>query len=150
MTFEEKIGGDPDSYIKCKEVEQNQHGTEFCIIYFDDGRWYLRKFGKVTRTPKEIENDQIDINSELGLDNYTMANEEFPDPFGTCCFVNDTTIFIGVFHNYTRTHYHFFWDCTKRAIQGEIGSMVIDCNLKNFPYKCFFSETRQEVYLFYR
>ena len=48
MTFEECIGG-KDSYIKLKEVEQNSAGNEYAIIYNDDGVWYMRTFGKVSR-----------------------------------------------------------------------------------------------------
>ena len=29
-------------------------------------------------------------------------------------------------------------------------SHVIDCNLKNFPYKSFYSEENDEIYTFYR
>ena len=47
MTFEEKIGGGPNSYIKLKEVQQNASGTEFALVYFDDGKFYLRNFKKM-------------------------------------------------------------------------------------------------------
>ena len=55
-----------------------------------------------------------------------------------------------MFYNYTRTHYHFIWNTETRSLKGEIGKTVLDCNLKNFPWKCFYSETREEIYLFYR
>lgn len=50
MTFEEKIGGKAGQYIKLKEVEQNSKGTKYAVVYNDDGVFYLRTFGKVTRT----------------------------------------------------------------------------------------------------
>jgi len=50
MTFEEKIGGGQDSYIKLKEVEQNSKGNKYAIVYFDDGNFRLRSFGKSSRT----------------------------------------------------------------------------------------------------
>ena len=80
------------------------------MIYFDDGKWFLRTFDKERRTREQIEHNEVNINDILNIDSYTMANEEFPDPFGSCCFVDDKTIFLSVFHNYTRTHYHFIWD----------------------------------------
>ena len=44
MTFEEKIGGKKDSYIKLKEVEQNQKGDRYAICYMDDGVFKIRTF----------------------------------------------------------------------------------------------------------
>lgn len=54
MTFEEKIGGLPEQYIKLKEVEQSSDGKKYAIVYNDDGVFYLRTFFKVTRTEDEI------------------------------------------------------------------------------------------------
>lgn len=45
MTMEEMVGGEPDSYIKLKEVMQNKEGTQFAIAYLDDGNFKLRTFG---------------------------------------------------------------------------------------------------------
>jgi len=49
-TFEERVGGGPDSYIKLKEVEQSSNGKKFAVCYNDDGIFYLRTFNKETRT----------------------------------------------------------------------------------------------------
>jgi predicted alpha/beta superfamily hydrolase len=49
LTFEEKIGG-PDSYIKVKEVVQNPTGQQYAVVYFDDGQFFMRIFGKEQRT----------------------------------------------------------------------------------------------------
>ena len=46
LSFEEKVGGKPDSYIKVKEVEQNFAGNHYAIVYIDDGNFRLRTFGK--------------------------------------------------------------------------------------------------------
>ena len=54
MTFEEKVGGGDDQYIKLKEVEQSSDGKKYAICYNDDGKFYLRTFAKVTRTEDEI------------------------------------------------------------------------------------------------
>ena len=74
MTFEEKIGGGEDQYIKMKEVEQASDGKKYAIVYNDDGKFYMRTFFKVTRTEDEIKADELDINKLLGLDNHTMCN----------------------------------------------------------------------------
>ena len=54
MTFEEKIGGDANDYIKLKEVEQNHNGSKFAIVYFNDGYFKLRNFEKTSRSEQEI------------------------------------------------------------------------------------------------
>ena len=63
---------------------------------------------------KEIEANELKINEEFGLDNYTMPNNDFPDPYMTCCFISDDEIFVNFFHNYTKTHCHFVWNHVKR------------------------------------
>lgn len=50
LSFEEKIGGSPDDYIKLKECEQSFDGKKYAFIYNNDGRWFVRTFGKQTRT----------------------------------------------------------------------------------------------------
>lgn len=45
-TFEERIGGHTDAYIKLKEVEQSSNGKKYAIVYNDDGIFYLRTFTK--------------------------------------------------------------------------------------------------------
>ena len=52
LCFEELIGGDPNQYIKANEVIQNEDGTQYAIVYNDDGRFRLRTFGKKMRTKK--------------------------------------------------------------------------------------------------
>lgn len=54
LTFEEKYGGQADSYIKLKEVEQNSNGSMFACAYVDDGKFRVRTFGKARRTEREI------------------------------------------------------------------------------------------------
>ena len=44
--FEEKVGGDPDQYIKMKELAQNEVGDKYALVYFDDGKFRLRTFGR--------------------------------------------------------------------------------------------------------
>ena len=150
LTFEERIGGEESDYIKMKEVEQNSKGDKYAFVYFNDGKWMLRNFGKVKRTDEEIKQNELDINQLVGIDDWTMANQDFPDPYIVCCFVTDEKVFIGFFHNFTLTHYHFIYDIEKREVVGEIVQTKMDCNKKNFPYKSFYNEDLNEIYLFYR
>lgn len=90
-----------------KDVEQNLSSTRFAAAYNDDGVFKLRSFGRATRTPKEQQMTDLNINEFLGIDANTMAIENLPDPFITCCFISDDIVFINLFYNYSKTHYHF-------------------------------------------
>ena len=79
-----------------------------------------------------------------------MAIEGFGDPFIVCCFISDSLVFVALYHNFSDTHYHFVYDIEKRAIHGETYSFKMYRNKKNFPYKSFYNEDLNEVYLFYR
>lgn len=99
----------------------------------------------------------------FGLDNYTIPNDQFSDPFITCCFISDSQIFVNFYHNHSTTHYHFIWDLKYKCV---IGSPVfndkgqrladapitrkIESNLKNFPNECFYHKLKNRVYSFYR
>lgn len=79
-----------------------------------------------------------------------MAISGFPDPYITCCFVDDELIFVNLFYNYTLTHYHFIYNIETKQVVGEIVKFNLDCSKKNFPYKCFYNDEKHEVYSFYR
>lgn len=120
LEFEEKVGGDPNDYIKIKEVEQNSSGTKFATVYFNDGKFRLRTFGTKNRTKAEIESNELNINDLLDLKDFTMAISGFPDPYINCCWVGDDRIFVSLFYNYDLTHYHFIWNVNDRRIDGRI------------------------------
>jgi hypothetical protein len=107
IQFEEKISG---NYIKLKDVESNAKSTKFAVVFNDDGVFKLRTFGRDTRSEEEIKDSEINLNELIGIDDKTMAVSNFPDPFITCCFVNETTLFINLFYNFDCTHYHFYYD----------------------------------------
>ena len=169
----EKEIKDPDGffkgrepYIKLKEVKQNSKGEKFAYTYLDDGRYRLRTFSEDDfeemaeaekageprdgRLKEQIMADELDINKELNLDFNTMPINNFPDPFITCCFVNDYIIFVNLFHNSDLTHYHFFYDKKTRNISQVTKIKIEDCNSKNFPYDCFYNSEFNEIYSFYR
>lgn len=79
-----------------------------------------------------------------------MCNSSFPEPFATCTFINHDRIFVDVFYNHTPTHYHFIYNLVDRAVEGEVQSRPLQCTKKNFPYKCFYNDERDEIYSFYR
>ena len=116
MTFDEKIGGNKDNYIKLKEVEQNSTGNHFAIVYLDDGKFRLRTFGEKQRLQEEIQQNELDINSILGIDTNTMPIDDFPEPFISCTFINNELIFVNLFHTSTLTHHHFFYNYNRRKI----------------------------------
>lgn len=149
-TFEEMIGGKEDSYIRAKEVEQNSTGKKYAIVFIDDGKFFLRVFTKVARPLEVCEQEDFDINKALGLDNFTMPIQGFPDPFITCSFITDDRIAVQLFYNYSQVHYHFTYDHSKHEIEGRYISEKMDCNRMNFPYKSFFNPEDNVIYCFYR
>ena len=114
LTFEEKIGGASTDYIKLKEIEQNSAGNRFGAAYNNDGNFRVRTFGVVNRTEDEIKANELDVNALVGIDNWTMAIQGFPDPYINLVFVTDDIVFVCLFHNYTCTHYHFNYDMVKK------------------------------------
>jgi hypothetical protein len=85
-------------------------------VYNNDGRFFLRTFGSKTRTEKEILNDEVDINEILKIDSYTMCNKDFSDPFATVCMISHVLVFVSVFYNHSRTHYHFMYDVASKQV----------------------------------
>lgn len=93
---------------------------------------------------------ELNFNDRLQLDNSSMPNQGFDDPYITATFCNNNLcIFVNLFHNSSLTHYHFIYEiesdemcCIQKYYMG--GSE------KNFPYKCFFNEDDQMIYSFYR
>ena len=150
QTFEEKIGGLDESYIKLKEVEQNETGTFFAIAYADDGYFRLRTFGETARaTVEEIASDELDINMALNLDNFMMPIDNFPDPFINCCFVTNELIYANLYHNFTTTHHSFVYNHVSKQVSSH-QAVKMNSNIQNFPWKCFYSKSENEVFSFYR
>lgn len=110
----------------------------------------MRNFETENRTQDQIQSNELDINELLGIDNWTMAVQGFPDPFIVSCFISDTILFIALYYNYTDTHYHFMYNLLKRQVVGKIVDFKLDSNQKNFPYKSFYNDVLNEIYVFYR
>jgi hypothetical protein len=112
LEFKEVFKG---RYIKMKDVEQNLSATKFAVCYNDDGVFRLRTFGRDTRTQEEIDKTDINLNDLLGIDDWTMAVTNFPDPFITCCFLGNDLLFVALFYTYKCQHFHFFYNFEERT-----------------------------------
>ena len=137
ITFSEKIGsscGEHFHFIKVKEVAQNLDGNKFAVCYLDDGIFCLRTFTKEQRYDRQIKENEVRFNGmeEFNLNNFTVPNDEFSDPFMTCCFITDDEIFVNFFYNHTQMHYHFMWNVTERKVKNVV-SLKMDCIAANFP-----------------
>jgi hypothetical protein len=87
--FEEKIGGGENDQVKVKEVRQNAEGTKYAVCYYINGEFRMRVFSKEQRSQDFIEKSEINFNKIFGLDDFTIPIYEFPDPYITCCFIDD-------------------------------------------------------------
>ena len=97
LLFTERISG---TYIKVKEVEQNSFGNGFAVVYSDNGKFRLRTFSTYERSDEEIQDNELKINEMFGINDYTMTNDDFPDPFINCCFINVNRVFVNFFHSH--------------------------------------------------
>lgn len=140
LVFEEMIGGGDDQYIKCKEVEQSNDSSKCAICYNDDGKFCVRVFGREVRSEQEIKDSEIDCNKLLNLTDYTMCNASFPDPFINMCFISNHMIFIALFHNYDKLHYHFIYDLETKSIVGDVQKIDLKCPKTNFTYRAFYND----------
>lgn len=67
-------------------------------------------------------------------------------------FLSDEHLFVALFHNKSRTHYHFIYQIKERKI---LNDNVYKHEMKNsskedFPIQCFYNDHLYEIYLFYR
>jgi hypothetical protein len=120
------------------------------VCYNDDGVFKLRTFGRGTRSEEEIAATEVNFNTLLGLDDWTMCLTGSDDPFIISCFVSDKILFINLYHTYSHTHYHFFFNIETREIVGEVASIKIENYSSNFPFKCMYNDDLGEIYSFYR
>ena len=88
--------------------------------YNDDGVFKLRWFGRQYRTMDEIAESEVNLNDLLGIDSYTMAVDNLPDPFITCCFTDQDILFIDLFYNYSMRHFHFRYDIRDKEFVGTV------------------------------
>jgi hypothetical protein len=102
--FKERFGGNPNSYIKMKNVDQDAEGKRFAVTYMDDGKFFIRTFGQEQRDIDSIESNEFDINKALKLESHTMPNDMFSDPYITSEFLTGDDLFVSLFDNKKLTH----------------------------------------------
>jgi hypothetical protein len=110
--FAEYFGDGETSFIKANEVVRHECGS-LAIAYIDNGVFKIRvyeDFNKTERTQEEIDSTEINVNDLLKIDNSTQPNQEYSYPFISIVFIEESTIFVNLFHNQTKTHYHFIYD----------------------------------------
>ena len=79
-----------------------------------------------------------------------MAIDQFNEPYACCCFVDDSTVFISLFHNFSMKHYHFLLDIETKQVVGDVVSMEMENLKKNYPIKCFYNKDKEQIYTLYR
>ena len=76
----------------------------------DDGKFRIRVFDKHQRDEETAQKEDFDVNKALGINNNTLPNDRFHDPYITIEFLTDDLIFTTVFDNFSMTHYHFIYN----------------------------------------
>jgi len=79
------------------------------------------------RTEEEIKKEELNVNQQLGLNNYTMPIDNFNDPFITCTFTSSDLLYLNLFHTATLTHHHFFYNYKTKEVNGH-ASIKLECN----------------------
>ena len=122
----------------------------FALPYSDDGKFRLRIFSE----SEEAEKDDLMINEKILINDYSMCNDMFPDPFITACFVSTSEIYVNLFHNYDCKHYHFIYNFETKEIRGKGNSPVVISDLTvsqiNFPFRCLYNVKDDKIYSIYR
>ena len=138
LCFQEAVGC-PNSYIKLKEVEQNQTGDFFAIAYVNDGHFRVRTFDENQRENyEEILAGELDVNKEIEINNFTMPVDNFSDPFINCTFLANDLLFVCLNHNHSGMHHMFVYNYVSGAVTSK-QQYQMAWNPENFPYKCFYS-----------
>jgi len=67
------------------------------------------------REIKDIEDEEFIVNKYLGIDESVNPNQEYHHPFITVVFIDSDKLYVCLFHNTTKTHYHFIYDSNPQA-----------------------------------
>ena len=87
----------------------------------------MRTFSDQKRTAEEIKDEELNVNMKIGLNNYTMPINNFNDPFITCTFINNDILYLNLFHTYTLTHHHFYYNHSTKEIRDHT-KIKLQCN----------------------
>ena len=119
VAFEEIFSG---TCIKILDISQNSTGDRFAAPYMDDGKFRIRTFGLQNRSQEEIDREELKINEMFNIDDFSLAIEDFQNPFITCCFISDSVLFVNFFYTFKQIHYHFKWNFEKHEVEGPLVS----------------------------
>ena len=97
----------------------------------------------------EIKGDELYINEVLKINDQTMPVENLDEPYISATFLNSNLVFVALFHNQLMMHYHFMYN-TKEKKMFKIRSLKMEHSPLNFPAKVFYSDEKNQVYVFYR
>ena len=101
------------TFIKAKELSQNEEGDTFCLPYFDSGVFLVLIFNKFDRLA------DINVNELLGFDNSSLPMNGILDPMITACFISPNQVFISFIHRIKQQHVYFVYDFIKEKVQGQ-------------------------------
>lgn len=80
-----------------------QDGTQsYALVYYNNGNFFLRTFGRQPRSKEEIEANELNLNQLFDLDDKTSVIDQLVDPFITCAFIDANRLFINFYYNYTK------------------------------------------------
>ena len=140
-TTEYQITG---KYLKTHYVSQASDGSIFLLPYLDNGTFRLLVFNS------EQEFINVNINEMLDIDNSTVPVNGIHDPIINACFIDDSLIFVNLFHKTTTTNWHFIYNFREDKIIGNPVPTKMDCPSLNFPVSNFYDQHKNVVYCFYR
>jgi hypothetical protein len=133
------------TYINAKEIEQRDDSLMFCLPFLNKGLFFILIFSQ----NKIL--DQVDVNTLLGIDDSTIPNENVQEPMINCCFKDDDTLFVNLYHPKTMSNWHFLYSIKDSILVGHAYSNVIgNEDSLNFPIKTFFNHYKNEACVFYR
>ena len=116
----------------------------YALAYLDDGVFKILVFdrqGKIC---------DINVCDRLKIDNSTIPISGIPDPIITCCFIDNSRVFVNLFHRLTQTNWHFVFNFITDEIEGEAIPTKMNCSQLNFPIQSIYQYEKDHVYCFYR
>ena len=90
------------------------------------------------------------ISEALGLDDLARSTRISPQPSISCCFIDDSKIFVTLFHSHYSLHYHLIYDDKKRQVFAGHQHQHLEGRGENYPQKAFYNPEEDEIYIFYR
>ena len=84
------------------------------------------------------------------MNNHCLPIFSFHDPFATCCFIDESWLFVAVYHNQSNEHHQFFYNWKTKETRRKSHMNLDDSSELNFPFRSFYSPAEGEVFTIYR